>query len=164
MTTATDSKQYTESQYKRLYKTLLNDHHTLRTKYVQASNENKLLKAKIERPLRQDVGADIQKVKDVINNEFGLDIDVKIRQRDVIDARSMYYRYLRDNTLMSLTSIANTLETNHDHSTLCNSLNKHDDNMNYDKVYRGKYEIILTKIAELNTTQNEDLQNMPKSV
>ena len=156
MTTQADLKQYTESQYRRLYKTLLNDHHTLRTKYVQVSNENKLLKAKIERPLRQDVGADIQKVKDVINNEFGLDIDVQIRRRDVIDARSMYYRYLRDNTLMSLTSIANTLETAHDHSTLCNALNKHDDNMNFDKFYRNKYETILSKIAEQNenTTNN----------
>jgi hypothetical protein len=160
MTTATDSKQYTETQYRRLYKTLLNDHQTLRTKYVQVSNENKLLKAKIERPVRQDVGADIQKVKDVINNEFGLDIDVQIRRRDVIDARSMYYRYLRDNTLMSLQKIAGTLAMNHNHATLYNALNKHDDNMNYDKVYRGKYEIILTKIAELNTIQNEDMQNM----
>ena len=155
MTTQADSKQYTESQYKRLYKTLLNDHHTLRTKYVQAVNENKLLKAKLERPVRQDVGADIQKVKDVINNELGIDIDVKIRQREVIDGRSMYYRYLRDNTLMSLTSIANTLETMHDHSTLCNALNKHDDNMNYDKFYRNKYETILSKIAELNNPQDE---------
>jgi chromosomal replication initiation ATPase DnaA len=164
MTTQADSKQYTESQYKRLYNRLLNDHHTLRTKYVQASNENKLLKAKIERPLRQDVGADIQKVKDVINNEFGVDIDVQIRQRDVIDARSMYYRYVRDNTLMSLQKIAGTLAMNHNHATLYNALNKHDDNMNYDKVYRAKYEIILTKIERLNTTQNEDLQNMSESV
>ena len=158
MTTQADSKQYTESQYRRLYKTLLNDHHTLRTKYVQVSNENKLLKAKIERPLRQDVGADIQKVKDVINNELGIDIDVKIRQREVIDGRSMYYRYLRDNTLMSLMSIANTLETAHDHSTLCNALNKHDDNMNFDKFYKYKYETILCKIAVLNES-NENTTN-----
>jgi chromosomal replication initiation ATPase DnaA len=158
MTTSADLKQYTESQYRRLYKTLLNDYHTLRTKYVQVSNENKLLKAKIERPLRQDVGADIQKVKDVINNELGIDIDVKIRQREVIDGRSMYYRYLRDNTLMSLMSIANTLETAHDHSTLCNALNKHDDNMNFDKFYKNKYETILSKIAELNEL-NENTTN-----
>lgn len=158
MTTQADLKQYTESQYRRLYKTLLNNHHTLRTKYVQVSNENKLLKAKIERPLRQDVGADIQKVKDVINNELGIDIDVKIRQREVIDGRSMYYRYLRDNTLMSLMSIANTLETAHDHSTLCNALNKHDDNMNFDKFYKNKYETILSKIAELNES-NENTTN-----
>ena len=158
MTTQADLKQYTESQYRRLYKTLLNDHHILRTKYVQVSNENKLLKAKIERPLRQDVGADIQKVKDVINNELGIDIDVKIRQREVIDGRSMYYRYLRDNTLMSLMSIANTLETAHDHSTLCNALNKHDDNMNFDKFYKNKYETILSKIAELNEL-NENTTN-----
>ena len=155
MTTSKDSKQYTETQYRRLYKTLLNDHHTLRTKYVQAVNENKLLKAKLERPVRQDVGPDIQRVKDVINNELGIDIDVKIRQREVIDGRSMYYRYLRDNTLMSLMSIANTLETAHDHSTLCNALNKHDDNMNFDKFYRNKYETILSKIAELNNPQDE---------
>ena len=159
MTTQADLKQYTESQYRRLYKTLLNDHHNLRTKYVQAVNENKLLKAKLERPVRQDVGADIQKVKDVINNEFGVDIDVQIRQRDVIDARSMYYRYLRDNTLMSLQKIASTLETNHNHATLYNALNKHDDNMNYDKIYRGKYETILKKIAELNEPNERSTNN-----
>jgi hypothetical protein len=32
----------------------------------------------------------------------------------------------------------------------------HEDNMQYDKVYKSKYEIILTKIAELNT-QTETL-------
>jgi hypothetical protein len=159
MTTQADSKQYTESQYKRLYKTLLNDHHNLRTKYVQAVNENKLLKAKLERPVRQDVGPDIQRVKDVINNELGIDIDVKIRQREVIDGRSMYYRYLRDNTLMSLKNIANTLELRQDHSTLINSINKHDDNIHYDKVYRGKYETILSKIAELNEPYENTTNN-----
>ena len=89
---------------------------------------------------------------------MGIDIDVKIRQREVIDGRSMYYRYLRDNTLMSLMSIANTLETAHDHSTLCNALNKHDDNMNFDKFYKNKYETILNKIAELNES-NENTTN-----
>jgi chromosomal replication initiation ATPase DnaA len=159
MTTQADSKQYKESQYRQMYNSLLNDHHTLRTKYVRVSNENKLLKAKIERPLRQDVGADIQKVKDVINNEFGIDIDVQIRRRDVIDARSMYYRYLRDNTLMSLQKIASTLAMNHDHATLYNALNKHDDNMNYDKVYKAKYEIILAKIEQLKNFQDENTTN-----
>jgi chromosomal replication initiation ATPase DnaA len=159
MTTTTDLKQYTESQYRRLYKTLLNDHHNLRTKYVQAVNENKLLKAKLERPVRQDVGPDIQKVKDVINNELGIDIDVKIRQREVIDGRSMYYRYLRDNTLFTLKKISDTLEMKHDHTTLINALNKHDDNMNYDKIYRGKYETILKKIAELNEPNERSSNN-----
>jgi chromosomal replication initiation ATPase DnaA len=160
MTTATDSKQYTESQYKRLYNRLLNDHENLKIRYTKQLNENKLLTAKIERPKRIELPTDLQRVKDIINNELGVDIDVNIRQRDVVDSRSMYYYWVRHNTLMSLKKIAGTLETNHDHSTLIHSISMHEDNMQYDKVYKSKYEIILTKIAELNTIQNEDLQNM----
>jgi len=101
---------------------------------------------------------DLQRVKDIINNELGVDIDVQIRQRDVVDARSMYYYYIRHSTLMSLKKIALTLETKHDHSTLIHSISMHEDNMVYDKVYKSKYETILRKIAELNS-QNETSSN-----
>jgi len=141
-----DSKEYTQSKYKALYRTLLHDHNNLKTRYIAKCNEVKSLRAKLEQPIRQNVDANIQRVKDIINREFNVDIDVQIRHRDVIDARSMYYRYMRDNTLMSLQKIAKTLDTNHDHATLYNSLNRHDDNVVFDKVYKAKYELILSKI------------------
>ena len=153
MTTQADSIQYTQSEYKRLYNRLLNDHENLKIRYTKQLNENKLLTAKIERPKRIELHNDIQQVKDIINTELNVDIDVSIRYRDVVDARSMYYYWVRQNTLMSLKKIAETLETRHDHSTLIHSISMHDDNMQYDKVYKAKYEIILTKIEELKNTQ-----------
>ena len=156
MTTQADSIQYTQSEYKRLYNRLLNDHENLKIRYTKQLNENKLLTAKIERPKRIELHKDIQQVKDIINTELNVDIDVSIRYRDVVDARSMYYYWVRHNTLMSLKKIADTLETRHDHSTLIHSISMHDDNMRYDKVYKAKYEIILAKIEELKNTQNEN--------
>ena len=156
MTTQADSIQYTQSEYKRLYNRLLNDHENLKIRYTKQLNENKLLTAKIERPKKIKLNNDIQQVKDIINNELNVDIDVSIRYRDVVDARSMYYYWVRHNTLMSLKKIADTLETRHDHSTLIHSISMHDDNMQYDKVYKAKYEIILAKIEELKNTQNEN--------
>jgi chromosomal replication initiation ATPase DnaA len=164
MTTQADSIQYTQSEYKRLYNRLLNDHENLKIRYTKQLNENKLLTAKIERPKRIKLHNDIQKVKNIINNELNVDIDVSIRYRDVVDARSMYYYWVRHNTLMSLKKIADTLETRHDHSTLIHSISMHEDNMQYDKVYKAKYEIILAKIEELKNTQNENLQNMFKRI
>jgi chromosomal replication initiation ATPase DnaA len=158
MTTTADSKQYTDTEIKRLYKRLLIDHENLKIRYTKQLNENKLLIAKLERPKRVELPTDLQRVKDIINNELGVDIDVQIRQRDVVDARSMYYYYIRHSTLMSLKKIALTLETKHDHSTLIHSISMHEDNMVYDKVYKSKYETILRKIAELNT-QNETSPN-----
>jgi chromosomal replication initiation ATPase DnaA len=159
MTTQADSIQYTQSEYKRLYNRLLNDHENLKIRYTKQLNENKLLTAKIERPKRIELNNDIQQVKDIINNELNVDIDVSIRYRDVVDARSMYYYWVRHNTLMSLKKIADTLETRHDHSTLIHSISMHDDNMNYDKVYKAKYEIILAKIEELKNSQDENTTN-----
>ena len=156
MTTQADSIQYTESQYRRMYGTLLNDHKNLKIRYGLQLTENKLLKARLERPKRIEVPMDIQEVKNIINTELNVDIDVSIRYRDVVDARSMYYFWVRHNTLMSLKKIAETLETRHDHSTLIHSISMHDDNMRYDKVYKAKYEIILAKIEELKNTQNEN--------
>jgi chromosomal replication initiation ATPase DnaA len=150
MTTQADSIQYKESQYRRMYNSLLNDHKNLNIRYKLQLTENKLLKARLERPKRIEVPMDIQEVKNIINTELNVDIDVSIRYRDVVDARSMYYYWVRHNTLMSLKRIAETLETNHDHSTLIHSISMHEDNMQYDKVYKAKYEIILTKIAEIN--------------
>jgi chromosomal replication initiation ATPase DnaA len=159
MTTQADSIQYTQSEYKRLYNRLLNDHENLKIRYTKQLNENKLLTAKIERPKRIKLHNDIQKVKNIINNELNVDIDVSIRYRDVVDARSMYYYWVRHNTLMSLKKIADTLETRHDHSTLIHSISMHEDNMQYDKVYKAKYEIILAKIEELKNTQNNATTN-----
>ena len=155
MTTQADSIQYTQSEYKRLYNRLLNDHENLKIRYTKQLNENKLLTAKIERPKKIKSNNDIQQVKDIINTELNVDIDVSIRYRDVVDARSMYYYWVRHNTLMSLKKIAETLETRHDHSTLIHSISMHDDNMQYDKVYKAKYEIILAKIEELKNTQSD---------
>ena len=155
MITQADSIQYTQSEYKRLYNRLLNDHENLKIRYTKQLNENKLLTAKIERPKRIELHKDLQRVKDIINNELNVDIDVSIRYRDVVDARSMYYYWVRHNTLMSLKKIADTLETRHDHSTLIHSISMHDDNMQYDKVYKAKYEIILAKIEELKNTQSD---------
>jgi chromosomal replication initiation ATPase DnaA len=159
MTTQADSIQYTQSEYKRLYNRLLNDHENLKIRYTKQLNENKLLTAKIERPKRIKLHNDIQKVKNIINNELNVDIDVSIRYRDVVDARSMYYYWVRHNTLMSLKKIADTLETRHDHSTLIHSISMHEDNMQYDKVYKAKYEIILAKIEQLKNFQDENTTN-----
>jgi len=159
MTTQADSIQYTQSEYKRLYNRLLNDHENLKIRYTKQLNENKLLTAKIERPERIKLHKDIQQVKDIINTELNVDIDVSIRYRDVVDARSMYYYWVRHNTLMSLKKIADTLETRHDHSTLIHSISMHDDNMQYDKVYKAKYEIILAKIEQLKNSQDESNGN-----
>jgi chromosomal replication initiation ATPase DnaA len=159
MTTQADSIQYTQSEYKRLYNRLLNDHENLKIRYTKQLNENKLLTAKIERPKRIKLHNDIQKVKNIINNELNVEIDVSIRYRDVVDARSMYYYWVRHNTLMSLKKIADTLETRHDHSTLIHSISMHEDNMQYDKVYKAKYEIILAKIEQLKNFQDENTTN-----
>ena len=144
----TDSKQYTESQYKRLYNALLNDHNNLKVKCVKLTNEIKVIQNKLQKEDKIELPESIQRVKDVCNQYFNVDIDVKVRMRPFIIARVVYYQIMRSSTQMSYRQIALTLNLMQDHATLINSLRNHSDWYEFDKKYKRDFDAIIEILKE----------------
>jgi len=84
--------------------------------------------------------------KRVINDYFKVDINIKCRQADIVKARSMYYNYVKSNSMLSLKAIAATLECNSHHSTIIWALHQHESFYNIEKKYRTDYDIIVSLI------------------
>jgi chromosomal replication initiation ATPase DnaA len=154
----TDSKQYTESQYKRLYNSLLNDHNNLKIKCVKITNEIKILQNTLKKDDKLVIPETYQRIKDVVNQYFSVDIDVKVRLRHFIMARVVYYRIMRTTTQMNYRQIAYTLPLMQDHATIINCLNNHSDWYEMDKKYKKDFDAII-KIL-----QNEEVQDMSGTI
>ena len=109
--------------------------------------QNRYLKSRLKKYEEIDHNlTDIQVAKKVINHYFGIDIDMPTRQEQIVRARGMYYNWLRVNTTLSLKGIADTLETRHDHSTLCHALSKHEAYYSIEKKYKRQYDEVCDLI------------------
>lgn len=114
---------------------------------LKYQNDNLQLKLKKETEEMPIVNlSDI--VKDTVNKMYNVNIDYKTRQRTTVQARMMYYAYMRKNTLMSLKEICYTIGFNPDHSTLIHSLKTHSDLLEYNKKYIKEWNDFLNRIAE----------------
>jgi chromosomal replication initiation ATPase DnaA len=153
-----DSKQYTDNHYKRLYNSLLNDHNNLKIKCVKITNEIKILQNTLKKDDKLVIPETYQRIKDVVNQYFSVDIDVKVRLRHFIMARVVYYRIMRSTTQMSYRQIAYTLPLMQDHATIINCLNNHADWYEMDKKYKKDFDAII------NILQNEEVQDMSRAI
>lgn len=61
-------------------------------------------------------------IKEKIENLVGFKLDEKSRKRDLVDARSVYYKILLDECSMTLEAIGETLSKNH--ATVLHGINQ----------------------------------------
>jgi len=155
MTTTQDLKAYNNTEYKRLYKTLLHDYKILKTKCTALQNKNMLLQSRLNKPKRNNIQTDYDMVKETINEYMQIDIDLRLRLMQVVSGRNMYYNWMRQNTELSYKSISQTLDCNHDHSTIIHSINTHDADYEYSKSYKLAYDNIVNIINEKINKQQE---------
>ena len=74
------------------------------------------------------------------NDFFGFDMNTRYRGRKIVEARQMFFSWLRMNTNFSLREIAETLQPIRDHSTVIHNLRQHDNLMTLDKRYRKLFQ------------------------
>lgn len=97
------------------------------------------LKKKLRATQGHDIKSEVEKIKEIVNNYFNVEIDTRARFAELVKARCMYFAYLRNNTEMSLKGIARTLDLNFDHSTIIFANKQHDGFMNFNKQYIRQY-------------------------
>jgi hypothetical protein len=66
----------------------------------------------------------LERIKNLITIESGVDITERSRERDIVEMRAVYYKILRDVHHFSLTRIAKSIGYNH--ATVLHALNNYD--------------------------------------
>lgn len=80
----------------------------------------------------------------ILCDMFIVDISRKCRQKDYVTGRQYYYRYLKDNTMLSLEKIAYSLSLHggiiQDHATVIHALHEFNDFYTIEKQYKKDYD------------------------
>lgn len=143
---------------------------SLRSRLATAESKNRSLmetNSRLQRELNRLKGEFFPKmiitdslsdiVKSVANKFYKTNIDIKCRNSEVIAGRMLYYAWMRKHTDLSLKSIARTLNTMADHSTILWSLRKHEDYLEIDKRYQKEWEQFCNEIDMIrNKIVNEE--------
>ncbi len=103
----------------------------------------------------------VELIKNLVEEEFNVQIIRKTRRREYVEARAMYYKLLLDKKKMSLTQIAKTL--NKHHATVLNAKKRLRDWMETDSniasIYReleNRVDGMIEKFPDkFNTTKTE---------
>ena len=103
----------------------------------------------------------VELIKNLVEEEFKVQIIRKTRRREYVEARAMYYKLLLDKKNMTLTQIAKTLNKNH--ATVLNAKRRLRDWMetdsNIESIYRGlekRVDAMIGKFPEkFNKTKTE---------
>ena len=150
----TIEQQVSEIKYKQLYTDSQREIRLLKARCVKLANEVKILNSKIYKGVKTDVSAPIQRIKDVINEYFNVEIDVKVRQGNYVRGRVIYYFILRSSTPMSYMDISNTLNTRHNHASIIHAIQNHHDWMEYDRQYKKDFNAIMDILNETREANN----------
>ena len=104
-----------------------------------------------------------KKIKRLVEQEYGYFIDSPTRKREVVEARGMYYKVLKEFTNMSLAAIAKTVGKNH--ATVLHGL-KHFDVWRKDNKYLDiAYKNVLEKLTVLDDVESfKDVREMRKEL
>lgn len=86
----------------------------------------------------------INKIKLLINDELGVDIDDTSRKRSVVEARALYYTILKNTTNLTLSKIGELV--NKDHATVLHGIKNLQDWMNQNQYLKNAYDSILDRI------------------
>ena len=92
----------------------------------------------------------IRKAVETITN---CDVVERTRQREYVQARSIFYRFARDNK-QTLQAIGKFLKR--DHATVMHSLKKFEQDVEYDSVFRANYNAVKDVLGNLDVKGCED--------
>lgn len=96
------------------------------------------------------------------NQFFCVDINLRSRKREVVIARQMYYRFMKNATDLSIQFIAKTLACGHDHSTVLHSLQEFDYKYEVEKKYRQQWNRLISFLEAKFPEFKETLEVEPE--
>ena len=112
-------------------------------------------------PITQEQRIKIEKLKAIIKEQTGIDIEKASRKREVIIARKAYYKLLNISTKLSYTYIAKSVGKTH--ATVLHALRDFDYDYNTDKSLQELYDnlyIVYVEGGEIDTTDKLVYENL----
>ena len=102
---------------------------------------------------------EIKYLKKLVEKKNGVKLGVKTRKREVVFARRMYYKLMKEfYRKMSLDSIGKTLPLKQDHATVLYQIKQFEIDYAQDKLFRSKYNSIRNEFYGLAGEPEIDLE------
>lgn len=99
---------------------------------------------------------EVEKLKKIVNEIFSVDIESKSRKRDLVDARKVYAKILRE-AGYRYEKIAKSI--NKDHSTIIHYVENIENIMSYDKDLMDKYMACELSFGRIKKYELNDMLN-----
>jgi len=90
---------------------------------------------------------DKETIKELVNNYFNLDITRKTRKKEYVEARSYFYKLMREHTPYSLEQIGK--EVNRDHASVLHGIKSLYNWMQQDTRIRNNYRVLNSQLKSL---------------
>ena len=104
--------------------------------------------------LRQETNTKmLEVIRVAVETITNCDVVVRTRQKDFVQARSIFYRFARDNK-QTLQAIGKFLER--DHATVMHSLKNFEHEVKFDPDFRSKYNAVKDILGNLDVKECED--------
>lgn len=94
----------------------------------------------------------IKKIKELVKQEYGYDVDSPTRKREVVEARAMFYSVLKNFTNLTLTGIARTVGKNH--ATVLHGLKNFELWRKQNKYLEFAFKNVVYKLETLDEVEN----------
>ena len=95
----------------------------------------------------------LEVIRKAVETVTSCDVVERTRQREYVQARSIFYRFARDNK-QTLQAIGQFLKR--DHATVMHSLKKFEQDVEYDSVFRANYNAVKDILGNLDVKGCED--------
>ena len=112
-----------------------------------------MLKTNNMRPKQQTNTKMLEVIRKAVETVTNCDVVERTRQREYVQARSIFYRFARDNK-QTLQAIGKFLKR--DHATVMHSLKKFEQDVEYDSVFRANYNAVKDILGNLDVKGCED--------
>jgi hypothetical protein len=105
------------------------------------------------KPKQQTNTKMLEVIRKAVETVTNCDVVERTRQREYVQARSIFYRFARDNK-QTLQAIGKFLER--DHATVMHSLKKFEQDVEYDSAFRANYNAVKDILGNLDVKECED--------
>jgi len=96
---------------------------------------------------------ELQQIKLIVERHFGMNINVKSRERYIVDARRIYFNLCRDFTKKSLMLIGRSMDR--DHATALHNIRSSRDLRKTDPDYNKKYIDLYRQVSLLDSNKSK---------
>ena len=103
------------------------------------------------------MNTDIKRLKKIVKDVTGVDLDSNTRKREAVHARRIYYKILSLSHNMSLSDMGKTLKNNQNHATVLHQLKMFEQDFETDKIFNSNFRRITNLIDGVVEKSTEEV-------